>query len=115
MLSLFRWVNLGNKLSRVDVQLNQGHESPFAFSFIEGTLIEAIRHGYWILLDEINLATPEMLQCLAGALESHAQIHLWEKGDQAPIKRSKNFHLFAAMNPSTDVGKKDLPLGLRNR
>ncbi|CAG7679425.1 unnamed protein product, partial [Allacma fusca] len=66
-------------------------------------------------LDEINLATPEMLQCLSGVLESQAQIHLWEKGDEAPIKRHKNFHLFAAMNPSTDVGKKDLPLGLRNR
>ncbi|CAG7831172.1 unnamed protein product, partial [Allacma fusca] len=78
-------------------------------------LIDAIQKGHWILLDEINLATPEMLQCLSGVLESQAQIYLWEKGDEAPIKRHKNFHLFAAMNPSTDVGKKDLPLGLRNR
>jgi midasin len=71
--------------------------------------------GYWILLDEINLATSEMLQCLSGVLDEHAQIHLWEKGDDKPIKRNENFHLFAAMNPSTDVGKKDLPIGIRNR
>jgi midasin len=48
-------------------------------------------------------------------LDEKAQIHLWEKGDEEPIQRHENFHLFAAMNPSTDVGKKDLPLGIRNR
>lgn len=56
-----------------------------------------------------------MLQCLSGVLDEHAQIHLWEKGDDKPIQRHDGFHLFAAMNPSTDVGKKDLPIGIRNR
>ncbi len=71
--------------------------------------------GEWILLDEINLATPEMLQCLGGVLEASGVINLWEKGDESPIKKHKDFRLFAAMNPSTDVGKRDLPMGLRNR
>lgn len=119
------------------MQVKAGEESPFAFSFIEGTLISAIKNGniyffhklmslfpsvyeiinlgHWILLDEINLATPEMLQCLSGILDEDTDIHLWEKGDDGPIKRNPKFHLFAAMNPSTDIGKKDLPLGLRNR
>lgn len=56
-----------------------------------------------------------MLQCLAGILEKVSKIHLWEKGDDKPIERHPNFHLFAAMNPSTDIGKKDLPVGIRNR
>jgi len=56
-----------------------------------------------------------MLQCLSSILDEKAQIHLWEKGDEEPIQRHPNFHLFAAMNPSTDVGKKDLPIGIRNR
>lgn len=56
-----------------------------------------------------------MLQCLSGVLEKASQIHLWEKGDDQPVKRHPNFHLFAAMNPSTDIGKKDLPIGIRNR
>ncbi|CAG7832966.1 unnamed protein product, partial [Allacma fusca] len=98
-------------ISRIETQLGQGEESPFAFSFIEGTLINAIQKGHWNL-DEINLVTPEMLQCLSGVLKSQAQIHLWEKGDEAPIKRHKNFHLFAAMNPSTDVGKKGPSFGI---
>ena len=35
--------------------------------------------------------------------------------DAEPIVRHENFRLFACMNPATDVGKKDLPPGVRNR
>ena len=35
--------------------------------------------------------------------------------DTEPIVRHKDFRLFACMNPATDVGKKDLPPGVRNR
>ena len=35
--------------------------------------------------------------------------------DTEPIVRHENFRLFACMNPATDVGKKELPLGVRNR
>ena len=31
------------------------------------------------------------------------------------VKKHPNFRLFAAMNPSTDIGKKDLPVGIKNR
>lgn len=78
-------------------------------------MVRFILLGHWILLDEINLATSEMLQCLSSVLDRSSQIHLWEKGDEQPVQRHPNFHLFAAMNPSTDVGKKDLPTGIRNR
>ena len=35
--------------------------------------------------------------------------------DTEPVVRHPNFRLFACMNPATDVGKKDLPPGVRNR
>ena len=35
--------------------------------------------------------------------------------DIEPVVRNENFRLFACMNPATDVGKKDLPIGIRNR
>lgn len=38
-----------------------------------------------------------------------------ERGDKGPVKRHPEFTLFACMNPSTDIGKRDLPAGLRNR
>ena len=31
------------------------------------------------------------------------------------VEKHPNFRLFAAMNPSTDVGKRDLPVGIKNR
>lgn len=38
-----------------------------------------------------------------------------ERGDVEPIARHSNFRVFACMNPPTDIGKKDLPPGIRNR
>jgi len=35
--------------------------------------------------------------------------------DTKPVVRHPDFRLFACMNPATDVGKKDLPPGVRNR
>ena len=32
----------------------------FAFQFVEGLLMKALRAGKWILLDEINLAPPQV-------------------------------------------------------
>ncbi|KAF9437661.1 AAA ATPase midasin [Entomortierella beljakovae] len=88
----------------------------FVFSFLEGALVKAVRRGDWILLDEINLATTETLECLSGLLQDeHGSILLAERGDSEPVVRHKNFRVFACMNPATDVGKKDLPPGLRNR
>ena len=35
--------------------------------------------------------------------------------DVEPVVRHPEFRLFACMNPATDVGKKDLSPGIRNR
>ena len=32
--------------------------------------MEAVSEGWWILLDEVNLASAETLQCLCGLLET---------------------------------------------
>nr|XP_026493936.1 midasin isoform X1 [Vanessa tameamea] len=108
------WVGFGHKLLKLEQQVKSA--SRLTFAFIEGSLVKAMQHGYWVLLDEINLASAEILECLAGLLEDkNESIELLEKGDKVPIKRHPNFTLFACMNPATDVGKKDLPVGLRNR
>jgi len=86
----------------------------FAFAFTEGLIVHAMRHGYWVLLDEINLASPETLQGLAGILDGQS-IHLTDKGDLEPIQRHPDFRIFAAMNPPNDVGKKELPNSIRCR
>ena len=40
-------------------------EKGFAFAFVEGALVRAVRKGWWLLLDEINLAPAEVCSQLA--------------------------------------------------
>ena len=48
---------------------------------LQGTLVKALRNGDWVLLDEINLAAAETLECLSGLLESQAgSLMLTERG-----------------------------------
>ncbi|XP_071447069.1 midasin [Hetaerina americana] len=111
------WFDLLEQIDKLELQLKN---SALVFSFIEGSLVKALREGWWVLLDEINLATGETLECLSGLLEGNGDVGrgslcLHERGDTTPIVRHPNFRLFACMNPATDIGKKDLPPGLRNR
>ncbi|XP_008553567.1 midasin [Microplitis demolitor] len=111
---LVKWEKLNIKLEKLKSQVKT--EFSLAFAFIEGSLIKALQKGYWVLLDEINLASSETLECLSGLLEgSTGSLSLFERGDKESIKRHKDFKIFACMNPATDVGKKELPVGLRNR
>ena len=103
-------------------------EGGFAFAFVEGALVTALREGWWLLLDEVNLAPPEVLERVAGVLEAASApppadgaapapsgLLLVERGDAAAVPRHPGFRLVAAMNPATDAGKRDLPARLRAR
>ncbi|XP_055690608.1 midasin [Lutzomyia longipalpis] len=107
------WEILVGKLRKLSGQLRNSINMSFAF--ISGALVNCLKNGEWILLDEINLASTETLECLATILEPDGSIVLLEKGDYVPVERHPAFRLFACMNPSTDIGKKDLPVGIRNR
>ena len=86
------------------------------FAFVEGALVTALKEGRWILFDEINLAPAETLERLSGVLESAVgSVVLAERGDGAAIARHPRFRAFGAMNPATDVGKRDLPPALKHR
>lgn len=93
-------------------------ENSFVFNFIEGSLVKAVRNGEWLLLDEINLASADTLESIADlfseALDQRSVL-LSERGDIEPVKAHPNFRIFCCMNPSTDVGKRDLPLSIRSR
>ncbi|KAG8524470.1 Midasin, partial [Galemys pyrenaicus] len=110
-----KWEALGLRLSHAQQQMKMT-ENALLFAFVEGTLAQAVKKGEWILLDEINLAAPETLECLSGLLEgSSGSLVLLDRGDTEPLARHPDFRLFACMNPATDVGKRNLPPGIRNR
>jgi midasin len=69
-----------------------------------------------VLLDEVNLASAETLECVASILQGpHGSVTLTEAGQLEPVPRHPDFRLFACMNPATDAGKKDLPPNIRSR
>lgn len=110
-----RWAAFEEQMETFAVQYT-GNKKHLVFSFVEGPLVKAIQTGSWVLLDEINLATAETLDCLTALLQSpESSLVLTEKGDLEPISRHCDFRLFACMNPATDVGKKDLPSALRSK
>lgn len=110
-----RWDDFEAELGRFERQKEQV-ESHFAFAFVEGVLVKALREGHWVLLDEINLASSDTLERISTLLEHETSaFSITERGDVEVIRPHPNFRIFGAMNPSTDVGKKDLPPSLRNR
>jgi midasin len=90
-------------------------KSSFYFKFEEGSLVRAWKEGHWILLDEVNLATNEVLERVSSVLGDANQLFVTERGDVHAIPRHPNFRVFANMNPPTDVGKKELPPALRSK
>ncbi|RPB13613.1 midasin, partial [Morchella conica CCBAS932] len=114
-----QWTRFASDVATLERQSSQISKS-FAFSFVEGSLVKAARNGDWVLLDEINLAAPDTLESIADLLKDGKDgdvrsILLSEKGDVERVKAHPDFRIFACMNPATDVGKRDLPSGLRSR
>jgi MoxR-like ATPase len=89
-------------------QIRERLESSLIFKFISGNLVNSLKEGDWILLDEINLAQPEILQNILPILEKESII-LVEKGEIKEIKRHPEFRIFGCMNPGNTAGKKELP------
>ena len=63
-----RWQVFEAEVERFQKLCEQVKNS-FVFDFEEGALVEAVRKGHWILLDEINLAAAETLQRISSLLE----------------------------------------------
>ena len=113
-----RWAEFESRLRVFQMHLTSGSKG-FAFSFVEGIIVNAARNGEWVLLDEINLAAPDTLESIADLLvdadDGGPSLLLSESGQTERVTAHKKFRIFGAMNPATDIGKRDLPVGLRSR
>ncbi|KAK6849468.1 hypothetical protein PG995_013301 [Apiospora arundinis] len=113
-----RWHAFSRALDQFAVQISGG-SGTFAFAFVEGNIVKAARNGDWVLLDEINLASPDTLESIADLFASgpndEPSLLLSETGEIERVVAHPEFRIFGAMNPATDIGKRDLPLGLRSR
>ncbi|MBI2238021.1 MAG: AAA family ATPase, partial [Actinobacteria bacterium] len=71
--------------------------------WVDGVLVQAMRSGEWILLDEINACLPEIAFCLHSLLDDDRMIVLTEH-DGSVVQPAEGFRLFATMNP-TETGR----------
>lgn len=82
--------------------------------FQEGLLVEAVRNGYWVILDELNLAPSEVLEALNRLLDDNSELFIVET--QEVVKAHPKFRLFATQNPTEGYGgRKELSEAFKNR
>lgn len=77
-------------------------------------MVEALRKGYWIVLDELNLAPTDVLEALNRLLDDNRELFIPET--QEIVKPHPDFMLFATQNPpGLYGGRKVLSRAFRNR
>ena len=83
--------------------------------FRDGALVQAIRQGHWVILDELNLAPSDVLEALNRLLDDNRELYVAETDEV--IKPHPAFILFATQNPAGSVygGRKVLSRAFRSR
>ncbi len=85
----------------------------------DGLIVQAMRRGWWVVLDELNLAEPQILERLNPVLERYPSLVLTEHRGEVigsggdPI--SPHFRIFATMNPAEYAGRSALSPAYRDR
>lgn len=111
----------GRNLSEVEVQQVMANERMSArpWRWQDGLVVAALRHGWWLVLDELNLAEPQILERLNSLLERHPTLVLTEHDNSVfgpggtPVH--PDFRVFATMNPAEYAGRSVLSPAYRDR
>jgi len=112
----------GRQLNWVERGVVAGKErfAPVSWRFWEGIVPDAMRHGRWVVLDEMNLAEPQILERLNSALEQPPSLVLSENtglrfgaGGDLPVADA--FRMFATLNPAEYSGRSVLSPAFRDR
>ena len=111
-----RFVRVNNH-ETTEIQEYTGHyvsDELGRLHFVDGILVEAVRKGYWIVLDELNLAPSDVLEALNRLLDDNRELMIPET--QETVKPHPHFRLFATQNPAGVYGgRKLLSRAFRNR
>lgn len=82
--------------------------------WVDGPVIKAMKQGEVLLLDEMNLARPEVLERLNSLFDDDGNVVLTEHHNEV-ISPDDNFRLFATMNPASYSGRAQLSAAMRSR
>ena len=108
-------------LTSLEVQriIAREHLPQRTWSWQNGAIVNAIRHGWWVILDELNLAEPQILERLNSLLELNPSLVLTERDNRIFGSESHpihpNFRIFGTMNPAEYSGRMTLSPAYRDR
>ena len=108
-------------LTRVEIQqiMAQEEMTSHPWRWEDGLVPQGMRKGWWVLLDEVNLAEPQILERINSVLETDPSVVLTEN-DNAVIGSTgtpvhADFRVFATMNPAEYAGRSVLSPAYRDR
>jgi midasin len=85
------------------------------FDWHDGPFLMALKQGYWIILDEINLASQSVLEGLNSCFDHRNEVYISELNKRFYINKEKT-KIFACQNPfNQGGGRKGLPKSFLNR
>ncbi|CAN0878069.1 MDN1 [Linum grandiflorum] len=110
-------INLSEQTDLMDLlgsDLPVESDEGMKFAWSDGILLQALKEGSWVLLDELNLAPQSVLEGLNAILDHRAEVFIPELG--LTFKCPPSFRLFACQNPfHQGGGRKGLPRSFLNR
>nr|AIF08169.1 ATPase family protein associated with various cellular activities (AAA) (MDN1, REA1) [uncultured marine group II/III euryarchaeote KM3_27_D07] len=77
----------------------------------DGDIVKAMRNGWWVILDEVNLAEPQIVERLNSLLENPPSLSITERSPAVEFGSStknsihSDFRIFATMNPAEYAGR----------
>lgn len=81
----------------------------------DGILLKAMKSGKWLIVDEVNVALPEILFVLHSLLDDDRSVVVANHNGEV-VKPHKNFRFFGTMNPVDEyAGTKDLNKAFKSR
>lgn len=81
----------------------------------DGILLQAMKNGHWLIVDEFNVALPEILFVLQSLMDDDKFVVV-PQHDSEIVRPHENFRLFATMNPVDEyAGTKDLNKATKSR
>ena len=95
------------------------HAGGMAFRWVDASLVQALKSGEWVLLDNLNSAPPELVERLNSLLEDSPSLNVYEHADGEVFAAAAGtihprFRLFATVNPRRPLSHK-LSSALYNR
>ena len=81
------------------------------FEWVDGVVVQAVKNGYWLLIDNVNLCSASVLDRLNSLLEPGGTLLLTESGAGTILTPHPNFRVFFSMDPSHG----EISRAMRNR